>query len=590
MHILTDRLLRDDLECNYKSYLRLQSQSCRASDFSALCSRLDARYRESAFKSLVTQKSAGAVEQFENTRVQDGMVRGDGLILNAVGSSGELTTHFDALERCSGESRLGTHRYRPIRFCRHQRPSSVLRLLLAFDALVLSSLQGANSADGIIVCGPAFRRMRIDLQTDIDHLAPILRRLRHELIENSEPPLVLNRHCDLCEFKHVCRNKAMNSDNLSLLKGMTSKEMTRYNAKGIFTINQLSYTFRLRRPAKRQKQHFRHNFALQALALREKTVHVHGDPKLSLQPIQVYLDIEGLPDRTFYYLIGVLIVTPQSHQYHGFWADDESGQTTIFAQFASIMAGNAGCKVFHYGNYEVSALRRMLPQLPDEHQETLKVVLSDSINILSILGQHIYFPTTSNSLKEIAAHLGFNWATSDASGLQSVVWREQWADTRDSTVKEKLLQYNREDCLALRAVTQFIASVARRESELQSEHFTTMKVIYTSELQAIMRRKHRFGKAEFCLADFQVINRSAYFDYQRSGANRRSVEYRKPSRNLPTKKRPRPKVNKRVEIRCKRCPHCGGRRVSEQRALSTRTVDIKFFNGGVKKWVTLYSA
>src|SRR4029077_7283218 len=115
----------------------------------------------------------------------------------------------------------------------------------------------------------------------------------------------------------TCRSKAINSDNLSLLKGMTSKEMARYNSKGIFTINQLSYTFRLRRPAKRQKQRFQHSFPLQALSLREKAVHVHGDLTLSLPPTQVYLDIEGMPDRTFYYLIGVLIVTPQSNQYYG---------------------------------------------------------------------------------------------------------------------------------------------------------------------------------------------------------------------------------------------------------------------------------
>jgi hypothetical protein len=66
-------------------------------------------------------------------------------------------------------------------------------------------------------------------------------------------------------------------------------------SKGIFSVKQLSYTFRPRRPAKRQKQQFHHNFALQALALRENKVHVHGDPIFALPATQVYLDIEGLP-------------------------------------------------------------------------------------------------------------------------------------------------------------------------------------------------------------------------------------------------------------------------------------------------------
>ena len=134
---------------------------------------------------------------------------------------------------------------------------------------------------------------------------------------------------------------------------MTLKEMARHNSKGIFSVKQLSYTFRPRRPAKRQKQQFHHNFALQALALREKKVHVLGDPILTLPRTQVYLDIEGLPDRGIYYLIGVLIVTGQSQRYHCFWADDESGQATIFAQLVALLAENTDWSLFHYGNYEV---------------------------------------------------------------------------------------------------------------------------------------------------------------------------------------------------------------------------------------------
>jgi hypothetical protein len=34
---------------------------------------------------------------------------------------------------------------------------------------------------------------------------------------------------------------------------MTLKEVMRHNSKGIFTVKQLSYTFRSRRPAKRQR-------------------------------------------------------------------------------------------------------------------------------------------------------------------------------------------------------------------------------------------------------------------------------------------------------------------------------------------------
>jgi hypothetical protein len=44
---------------------------------------------------------------------------------------------------------------------------------------------------------------------------------------------------------------------------------------------------------------------LRALTIRENKIHVVDllDPKLDGTP--VYLDVEGLPDRDFYYLIGI---------------------------------------------------------------------------------------------------------------------------------------------------------------------------------------------------------------------------------------------------------------------------------------------
>ncbi len=415
--------------------------------------------------------------------------------------------------------------------------------------------------------------------------------MRLQLAGANEPPLALNRHCDLCEFKRLCRAKAEAEDNLTLLKGMTLKEMLHHNSKGIFTVKQLSYTFRSRRPAKRQRQRFPHDFALQALALRENKVHVHGDPSLVLPPTQVYLDIEGLPDRGFYYLIGALVVTGQSQQYHCFWADDESKQTEIFTQFAELLTTVTDGKVFHYGNYDVSAVRGMLSRVTEIAQKSLNVMLSDSTNVLSLVSSHIYFPTHSNGLKDVASSLGFRWSSDEASGLQSVVWREQWEDGRGEEVKAKLLQYNRDDCLALQTVTEFVALVTRADSEGRPERVRSDKIVYSDELASTKPRKHKFGKSEFCLPDLEFVNRCAYFDYQRDRVYVRSRKRPSAAKvRAKSKRSSRIRVNKRIELRCKRCPGCNSRQLSEGPLLSRQTIDIKFSASGVKKWVLVYSS
>jgi predicted RecB family nuclease len=402
-----------------------------------LCAHLYTRHRANAFQWLAAQSTTAGVRHFNGSRLED-LATGHAMILDVVGRADGLETHFHCLQRLPGDSRLGPYSYRPIRVCRHLQPSSAVRLLLAFDALVLGQLQGLSPDDGVLICGPMFRRIRVRLRTHLASLASILTRLRRQIASVNEPLLTLNRHCDLCEFKQHCRAKAVEADNLTLLRGMTPKEMARHNSKGIFTVNQLSYTFRAKRPAKRQKPRFPHSYALQALALRENKVHVHGDPSLTLSPRQVYLDIEGLPDRGFYYLIGALVVTGQSLECHSFWADDENQQVMIFAQLADLIATSGG-NVFYYGNYDVNAVRRMLSRVPEPSQKALRAIQTSGTNSLSMVRSQVYFPTTSNSLEEVAAFLGFRWTNGKASGLESVVWREQWEDTRDETVKAKLL-------------------------------------------------------------------------------------------------------------------------------------------------------
>src|SRR5260370_36469378 len=94
----------------------------------------------------------------------------------------------------------------------------------------------------------------------------------------SPPDLILNRHCQECEFRDRCRHKAVEKDDLTLLAGMAKQERKELNQKGIFTVTQLSYTFRPRRRPKHLKdKREKYHHSLKSLALREKKIYVVGD-------------------------------------------------------------------------------------------------------------------------------------------------------------------------------------------------------------------------------------------------------------------------------------------------------------------------
>jgi predicted RecB family nuclease len=85
-------------------------------------------------------------------------------------------------------------------------------------------------------------------------------------------------------------------------------------------------------------------------------------------------------------------------------------------------------------------LKRMRTRYPDiESPSFLGYLFSSALNLLSVIYAHVYFPTYSNGLKEVASYLGFRWSDGAASGLTALVWRSQWEPSHDPSLKEKLL-------------------------------------------------------------------------------------------------------------------------------------------------------
>ena len=78
---------------------------------------------------------------------------------------------------------------------------------------------------------------------------------------------------------------------------MNAKGTAKYASRGIFTVTELSYTFRpRRRPRRLRDKREKYHNSLKALAIREGKIHVVGKPELKLAGTPVYLDVESLPE------------------------------------------------------------------------------------------------------------------------------------------------------------------------------------------------------------------------------------------------------------------------------------------------------
>ena len=182
-----------------------------------------------------------------------------------------LASRLHAVERVAPEGRGKPTQFIPIRFIYRNKLTRDDRLLVAFDALALSESLGRDTSLAKISHGDAHATLMVKTAGLLGKVRKLAVKMAEMLAGDSPPDLVLNRHCGECEFRDRCRQKAIEKDDLSLLAGMSAKERKKFNSKGIFTVTQLSCTFRPRRRSKRRRdKREKYHHSLNALAVREK--------------------------------------------------------------------------------------------------------------------------------------------------------------------------------------------------------------------------------------------------------------------------------------------------------------------------------
>jgi predicted RecB family nuclease len=429
-----------------------------------------------------------------------------------VARSKNLESSIHVLERIPSGGRGGSVQLIPSRFTFYNKLTRDDKLLLAFDALVLSEMLSLEVSLGRIIHGDNHCTLKVKTTALTREVRKLIVKLDTVLSSHSPPDLVLKRHCGECEFQAQCRKRAIEQDDLSLLAGMTEKERKKYNSKGIFTVTQLSYTFRPRRrpkrlAAKREKYHH----SLKALAIRENKIHVVGNPETKFEGTPVFLDVEGLPDRDFYYLIGVRFKATDGVVQHSLWADSLADEERLWTDFLCLLSEIENPVLLHYGSYEKAFLKRMCDRYGNPVQgSTQDKVIKSSVNLLSLVFAQIYFPTYSNGLKDVARFLGFRWSEPDASGVQSISWRHEWDKTRAPSLRQKLITYNREDCEGLELTASAIARFSPTRGDCSDGE--DANVVAVESLKSLQTMWPKFTSQ---FSEFEQINKAARWDYQR---------------------------------------------------------------------------
>jgi len=243
--VLYPELLVDFSNCKYKTAQRIGTPSCpnSPSEIEAIQAYQRARLKEQWWPT-----TNDGYESFNGTLSSSADFRA--LSISVFGNVrltyNRLQCDVDGVEKSFwADGRQPT--YAPLLIALSAQPSILARKTLALASIITGKITGVVPKRGVLIVGISQQRITVNLTPEILVLEKAIREVKRMIDADKETFFRLNNHCSECTFSSSCRKKAAEIDHLSLLNGISDKELKKLNGKGIFSVTQLSYTFRPRR-------------------------------------------------------------------------------------------------------------------------------------------------------------------------------------------------------------------------------------------------------------------------------------------------------------------------------------------------------
>lgn len=204
------------------------------------------------------------------------------------------------------------------------------------------------------------------------------------------------------------------------------------------------------------------------------TAFLRAPVELPVRAVELFFDIEADPMRDVVYLHGFIERRdrdPASETFTGFYADEPTmeHEREAFADAIAYMQERPDSVIFYYSKYERTMYRKLQAKYPDvcgaAEIEALFTTPRSVDLYFDIVTRATEWPTRNHSIKTLAKYLGFAWRDSDPSGAASIEWYHRWVETGDRAVRQRILDYNEDDCRATIVLLDGIRALAGAQAD-----------------------------------------------------------------------------------------------------------------------------
>jgi predicted RecB family nuclease len=185
-------------------------------------------------------------------------------------------------------------------------------------------------------------------------------------------------------------------------------------------------------------------------------------------PFELFFDVEVDPLRGICYLHGFVERTNRDNnteRFVSFFAEEPTpaAECDAFAAALDYLATHADAAIYYYSKYERTTYRRLQQKYPNICTPEDVEQLFEPPRAVDLYGDVVLkateWPTRDHSIKTLAKYLGFTWRDTHPSGAASVEWFDRWCRVRHPEVRQRILDYNEDDCRATRVLLDGIRSL-----------------------------------------------------------------------------------------------------------------------------------
>lgn len=289
--------------------------------------------------------------------------------------------------------------------------------------------------------------------------------LARQIAETANTTLPANSSvCKLCHWYSACQENVRSTDDLTLISELGRSKRDVMMGQ-ISSVNQLAgcdindffdgkkTVFRGIGQGTLEKMKLRAGLLCQKDASPVQT----GDIVIPNSETELFFDIEVDPFNDICYLHGFTIrknQDPATEEYIAFFSDslNPDEEKKVFSEAYKFIKECQPCAMYYYSKYERTIWRKLQEKYPDVcSADDIEAIFDPSFAIdlyYDVVKSSTEWPTNDYSLKTLAKFLGFKWRDTEPSGAASIEWFNQYCETQDPAIKERILEYNEDDCRA----------------------------------------------------------------------------------------------------------------------------------------------